>query len=88
MPIIVLKRSGRPKTHRWINVDDSLPNINHPILLCMKSGLVSTGVLSKRRPDLLWEIYDPDTSDDDSVIGWAELPVPMKFIELSDNKDD
>lgn len=79
--------------NRWINPSDGLPKVNHDVLLCLLSGAISTGYLSKRRPEKIWVIHNQEEKDS-TVWLWMPLPnspyvpkvLPAPIREWLDNK--
>ncbi len=61
--------------NKWISVYDSLPQVNREQLLFLSSGAISTGYLSKRRPNVEWFIHNQEESQFE-VTRWMKLPEP------------
>lgn len=57
----------------WISVKEHVPNVNFTVILCLSDGSVSTGYLSRRRPEKIWYIHDPECQNQ-SVLWWAYIP--------------
>lgn len=58
---------------KWFDVEKNLPQVNFTQLLFLECGSVSTGYLSRRRPEIIWEIHDERVRKS-KVTHW--MPVP------------
>lgn len=76
----------RKKQH-WVDAKKGFPRVNHSVLLHVEykwdepicgdwyGDAVTVGCLSRRRPKIIWEIYDEELEDSE-VLHWKDFPNP------------
>lgn len=73
-----------PAVH-WERREDGKPESGKDVFICRKDGAVGEGQYNERWET--WILYkDTKRIPDDDVLAWAELPLPLKDEDISNDR--